>query len=390
MTFLRSILILLTKYADNIKGLAVSFTKRFASKGNKRTENIWAIMGITSMCCLSSLPILAKSCSKIARKAPKVVNKTSSISTDIIKEALGNLDKIGTVAEELSKNQNDTKVSRSRNPQVFNQISHSRKERVSTLKQAQELTVTVGSWDEEEKKWVGRGSGFLVGRYLCITNVHVIAGHRKISVKPFDTQEWYPVGSRAKYDIDSHLVILRTKEDLSRLSFSLGNPYNSEYKLGYPVTIVGNQLKKPYFLRGYISEPFEGKLLAAIQNGRFRLIGIFLESMLDAWSDAYAKTGFIIKASLTNMQSGVPIINNAFKVEGVVVTDVSLLHFIPKSEGHYEQLLHARKAPYDSQLLDEFFPDRHDFVVPVVHLYRLLAEKKQWMRLPIFVDSVFE
>ena len=112
--------------------------------------------------------------------------------------------------------------------------------------------------------------------------------------------------------------------------------------------------------------------------------------MLYAWSDAYDKTGFIIKASLTNMQSGVPIISNTFKVEGVVVTDVSLWHFPPKSAEHYKQLLHARQVLYDSQLLDEFFPDKHDFVVPVVHLYRLLAEKKQWTRLPIFVDSVFE
>ena len=359
-----------------------------------RMKRIWA--GIVSGLALV-LMLSAKFGDDIGPWLTRVFKKTpAEIAIDTGSEIVKRHSKIENIIEALSKKQNDTTTPQPEKPQIFNRISQSRKGRISNLKQAQDLTVTVGFWDQEKKKWIEHGSGFLVGDNLCATNVHVIAGHREIAVKPYDTQKWYPVRSRAKYDRYSHIVILKSKEDMGRLSFHLSRDYSPAYGAGHSVTVVDNQSDVPHFVKCQIADPFEGELLNAIQNQKRSLILPFLDDILDAWSDVYGKTGFIIKSSLTSRQSGVPVINNAFEVEGIVVADVSLLHFIPQYKEQYKKMreeLDKMKGDLflsDRQLFNKFFPDSHDFVVPVIYLYWLLAVEKQWVRLPISIDPVFE
>ena len=253
---------------------------------------------------------------------------------------------------------------------------------VNSLRQLQDATVAVGFWEQGTAKWITCGSGFFVADRLIATNIHVIAGYRKIAIQPYGKSTWHSVKSKAKYDRFSHLVLLETEEDLGNAFFHI-----SEDRLQFLVTILGTQLSLPDTRTVKIKLGFDQvlmdlmKLVATSNNLELNRDkrAILDHYGLENW-DAFSP-GIQIVGSLPNLQSGAPIINNRGELIGVVVAGVPLFNLFPNYEKVKKSLLSYRSK---SRLMDLSIDRVVNIMIPVDYLNRLLKEKS-WVDLPITI-----
>lgn len=92
-------------------------------------------------------------------------------------------------------------------------------------------------YENEEYRAKASGSGFFIESDKIVTNVHVLAGATKFTVRRVDTELFYTIEGVAAFDDKNDLVILKIAEENKPFSLGDSNTVRKKdkvYVIGYP------------------------------------------------------------------------------------------------------------------------------------------------------------
>lgn len=185
--------------------------------------------------------------------------------------------------------------------------------------------------EDFNEKPLSYGSGFFVGDDLIVTNLHVVHGAKKCSVKLFGKEDLYEVADYIAIDPENDLIILKIEgfdEPIDPLNLENDIPVY----IGEPVYAVGN----PHGYEGTISDGIisgireDNKLIqmtapispgssgGPVINNKGEVIGVSVESNNNAQNLNFAIPSIYVKKLIENVEEHTPETLLFAKTAGVV------------------------------------------------------------------------
>ena len=175
--------------------------------------------------------------------------------------------------------------------------------------------------EDSNGQTLGYGSGFFVQENEIATNLHVVEGAHKCSVKLFDQSERYTIEEYTALDVDNDLIILKIKDPDQKVSnttaLSLGN--SDIVDIGEVIYALGN----PEGLEGTISDG----IISGIRNR-------------DPSQDIFY-TSIQFTAPISPGSSGGAVLNTKGEVIGVSVSVLPSLRSITSQNHQDEQFINV-------------------------------------------------